>query len=65
MGRDGSGNAWKHRQRYEKGGLWGIPREFTERKLKVEPQFTFKELFIMPFTQKRRYSEDGVVSYSE
>ena len=63
MSRDGTGDAWKHRQSKRKGGFTGIPREFTERKLKVEPQFTFKELFIMPFTQKRRYSEEGVVSY--
>lgn len=63
MGRDGSGNAWKTRQAKSKGGRWGIPREFTERKLKVEPQFKFNDLFITPFTQKRHYSEEGVVSY--
>ena len=63
MSRDGTGDAWKHRQSKRKGGFTGIPREFTERKLKVEPQFTFKELFIMPFTQTRRDSEEGVVSY--
>ena len=63
MGRDGSGNAWKTRQAKKKGGMWGIPRDFTPRKLIGEPQFTFKELFITPFTKKRRYSEDGVVSY--
>ena len=63
MGRDGSGNAWKHRQWYEKGGLFGVPRKFNVRKLRVEPQFTFDKLFITPFTKKRRYSEDGVVSY--
>lgn len=36
------------------------PREFTG-----EPQFKFEDLYIMPFTHRRRYSEDGRVSYVE
>jgi len=64
MGRDGRGDAWKHRQ-WKKGGLWGIPRNFTERRLKDEPQFKFEDLYITPLRQKRRYAEDGYVSYVE
>ena len=64
MGRDGQGDAWKHRQR-RPHGLSGIPRNYTERKLKVEPQFKFEDMFITPLRLKRHYSEDGVVSYKE
>ena len=64
MGRDGQGDAWKYRQR-RPHGLSGIPRNYTERKLKGEPQYTAKNLFITPFRQKRHYSDDGQVSYSE
>ena len=63
MGRDGDGNAWKYRQAKKRGGWLGIPREFTERKLKDEPQFKFEDLYISPFRQQRKYSEDGVVRY--
>ena len=64
MGRDGNGNAWKHRQ-WRPHGLSGIPRNYTERKLKDEPQFKFENVFITPLRQKRRYAEDGYVSYVE
>ena len=64
MGRDGRGDSWKHRQ-WKQGGLSGIPRNFTERKLKDEPQFKFEDVYITPLRQKRRYSEDGSVSYVE
>ena len=57
MGRDGQGNAWKYRQRR--------PRNYTERKLKVEPQFPFKKVYITPFRLQRHYADDGTVSYSE
>ena len=65
MGRDGSGNAWKHRQWKKRGGWTGIPREFTERTLKDEPQFKFEDVYISPFLWQRKYSEDGKVSYVE
>lgn len=65
MGRDGSGNAWRHRQWKKRGGWLGIPREFTERTLKDEPQFKFEDLYISPFKWQRKYSEDGKVSYVE
>ena len=64
MGRDGQGNAWKHRQR-RPHGLWDIPRNYTERKLKEEPQFKFDDVFITPLRLKRRYTEDGNMSYVE
>lgn len=64
MGRDGNGNAWKHRQ-WRPHGLSGIPRNYTERKLKDDPQFKFENVFITPLRQKRRYAEDGYVSYVE
>ena len=64
MGRNGSGNAWKHRQ-WRPHGLSGIPREFTPRKLKVEPQYQFKDLYITPLRLKRHYADDGTVSYTE
>ena len=62
MGRDGNGNAWKHRQ-WRPHGLYGIPRDLKERKLKDEPQFKLDDLYISPFRLRRRYSEDGRVSY--
>jgi len=65
MGRDGSGNAWKHRQWKKRGGWTGIPREFTERTLKDEPQFKFEDVYISPFLWQRKYSEDGKVTYVE
>lgn len=43
----------------------GIPREFTERTLKDEPQFKFEDLYISPFRWRRKYSEDGKVTYVE
>lgn len=64
MGRDGKGDAWKHRQR-RPHGLSGIPRNYTERKLKDEPQFKFENVYITPLRQKRQYAEDGYVSYVE
>jgi len=63
MGRDGKGDAWKHRQWSRKGGYTGIPRQFTPRTLKDEPQFKFKDVYITPLRQRRRYSPDGYVSY--
>lgn len=61
MGRNGRGDAWKHRQ-------WRSSREKRKvkpRVLKDEPQFRLDELYISPLRQRRRYSEDGYVSYVE
>ena len=50
------GYAWKHRNDPPRG----TTRRVTEkRELKSKPQFTFDELYITPFTKKRRYDEDG------
>ena len=65
MGRDGSGNAWRHRQSRARGGIWGIPRTFNARTLRDEPQFKLDDLYISPFRWKRQYSEDGKVRYVE
>ena len=62
MSRNGSGNAWKHRQ-WREHGLSGRPRNLKPRKLKCEPQYTFEQLYISPMRQKRRYTEDGQVFY--
>ncbi len=63
MARNGDGNAWRHRQRSHRGGLFGTPRVTVVRKLLDEPQFRFADLYISPFRWKRQYSVDGVVSY--
>lgn len=62
MGRDGKGDAWKHRQ-WVSSWAKEHPRDLKPRKLADEPQFTFEQLYISPFTQKRRYTEDGRVFY--
>ena len=56
------GDAWKHRQT-RPHGLSGIPRNYTPRELKSEPQFWLDDVYISPMRQRRRYSEDGYVSY--
>ena len=62
MGRNGRGDSWKHRW-YRPHGLFGIRRNFVKRELKIEPQYRFEDLYIMPFRERRIYSEDGKVSY--
>lgn len=62
MGRDGSGNAWRYRQT-RPHGLSGIPRNYTVRKLNVEPQFQFDELYITPFRFMRQYNENSTITY--
>lgn len=64
MGRRGNGDAWKYRQ-WRPHGLSGIPRNYTPRKLNVEPQFKFDDVFITPLKLKRHYADDGTVSYKE
>ena len=62
MGRNGKGDSWKHRW-YRPHGLSGIRRNYVKRELKIEPQYRFEDLYIMPFRERRIYSEDGKVSY--
>lgn len=64
MGRDGKGDAWKHRQ-WRPKRLEGYHRECKPRELKDEPQFRLDDVYITPLRQRRRYSEDGYVSYVE
>jgi AraC-like DNA-binding protein len=64
MGRDGRGDAWKHRQ-WKEGGIWGNKRKFSPRKLADEPQFKFDDVFITPLRLRRHYADDGTVSYTE
>lgn len=55
-----TGNAWKHRNDPRRGRV----RRLTEkRELKSKPQFTLDDLYITPFTRRRRYDEDGRISY--
>lgn len=62
MGRDGSGDSWKHRQ-WRSSWSYKHRRNFAKRELKIAPQYTFEDLYIKPFRERRIYSEDGVVSY--
>ena len=56
------GNSWKTRNRTN--AYWGKePRNIMKRELRTEPQFTMDQLYIPPFTQRRRYDEEGRCSY--
>ena len=56
------GNSWKTRNRTAADfGLEG--RKIVKRELKGEPQFTLEELYITPFTLRKRYDEDGRWQY--
>lgn len=53
-----SGNSWKTRNRTN--AYYGHPtRKILKRELKSKPQYTFDDLFISPFMQKKRYDEEG------
>ena len=50
------GNAWKHRNDPPKG----YTKRVTEkRELRSTPQCTLDDLYITPFTRRRRYDEEG------
>ena len=53
------GYAWKHRN----DRSWTTKQVRETRELKSTPQFGFDELYITPFTRRRRYDEDGRASY--
>lgn len=58
------GNSWKTRNRTNVD--FGYPaRKILKRELRSKPQFSLNYLFISPFTQKRRYDEDGHWQYVE
>lgn len=52
------GNSWKTRNR-----SYGEKRNIMEREYKGEPQFKFDNLYISPFTRRKRYDEDGRWQY--
>ena len=56
------GNSWKTRNRTN-ADFGYAPRRIVKRELKTPPQFKFDELYITPFTQKKRYDEDGRWQY--
>ena len=58
------GDVWKYRQT-RPHGMSGVPRNYAPRTLKTEQQFVLNDVHITPLRQKRRYSEDGYVSYVE
>ena len=54
------GNSWKTRNQRS---YLTQPRPVKERVVKHTPQFTFEQLYISPFTQRKRYDEDGRWQY--
>ena len=50
------GNAWKHRNDPPRGRTRRTP---AKRELLSKPQYTLDDLYIPPFTRRRRYDEDG------
>lgn len=56
------GNSWKTRNRTN-ADYGYAPRRIAKRELKTQPQFKFDDLYITPFTQKKRYDEDGRWQY--
>jgi len=56
------GNSWKTRNRTR--AYYGYEgRNILKRELKSAPQFTLDDLYITPFTRKKRYDEDGYWQY--
>ena len=56
------GNSWKTRNRTN--AYYGHEgRKIVKRELKGEPQFTLVDLYITPFTLRKRYDEDGRWQY--
>lgn len=52
------GNSWKTRN-WTAVDYGHEPRKIVKRELKSAPQFALEHLYITPFTQKKRYDEDG------
>ena len=56
------GNSWKTRNRTASDfGREG--RKIVKRELKSRPQFTMEQLYIAPFTSRKRFDEDGRWEY--
>ena len=60
---DEKGKAPKVKDRWYGEHKWRRRRDLKPREYNGEPQFTFDSLYISPFTLRRRYSEEGKVSY--
>lgn len=56
------GNSWKTRN-HTRSYFGQEGRKIVNRELKSEPQFTFNDLYITPFAQRKRYEEDGRWQY--
>lgn len=52
------GNSWKTRNRTNVN-FGRPPRKILKRELRSKPQYQLDDLFISPFTQKRRFDEEG------
>ena len=63
MSNDNMGKAPKVKDRWYGDHKRRERRELKPREFKGTPQFTLDELYITPFTHRRRYSEDGRVTY--
>ena len=56
------GNSWKTRNRTN--AFYGRPsRVIEKRELKIAPQFKAEDLYIPPFTHKKRFDEEGRWQY--
>lgn len=63
MSYDKKGKAPKVKDRWYGDHKWRRGRDFTPRVFKGEPQYTLDDLYISPLTSRRRYSEDGKITY--
>ena len=56
------GNSWKTRNRTNAD--YGRPsRQVVKREFRGEPQYTLDQLYISPFTRRKRWDEDGHWQY--
>ena len=62
MAYDKKGKVPKVKDRWYGDHKCRLGRELKPREFKGKPQFTFDELYIMSFTHRCRYSEDGRVT---
>ena len=63
MAYDKKGKVPKVKDRWYGDHKYRHERELKPHEFKGTPQFTFDDLYITPFTHRRHYSEDGLVTY--
>ena len=63
MAYDRKGKAPKVKDRWYGEHKMRFGRDFSLREFVGEPQFTLDDLYITPFTHRRRYSDEGRESY--